>query len=80
MFDGSRIPDRRVNSMVNRRAYELAMQMIPSIKAYLLGRVKFEQQCAIDSGESGIFREQFVQDALSDSSVEEAIYDIRSSL
>ena len=72
--------DRRTNSMVNRRAYEIAHQLIPGIKAYLLDRIRFEQEQAREAGETGIYREEFIMDALADSSAQEALYDIRSNI
>lgn len=72
------MPDRKINSMVNRRAYEIAMQMVPGIKAFLIERVRFEQDCARRAGESGVYQDQFVLEALADSTVEDALYDIRA--
>lgn len=73
----SAIPDRRLNSIINRRAWELAHQLLPGIKAYLLERIIFEQQSA---GATTEINERFYADVLRDTSLDEALLDVRSNL
>jgi len=72
--------DRKINSLVNRRAYEIAHQLIPSIKAYLLAQLRFEQDRADECTKIDVNGEEFAFDVVSLVSAEEVLYDIKANI
>lgn len=72
--------DRKINSLVNRRAYEIAHQLIPSIKAYLLAQIRFEQDRADEWTTLDVNGEAFAFDVVSLVSAQEVLYDIKANI
>lgn len=71
---------RQLNSMINRRAYELALRMVPGLKVFLMDKLKWEQETAIHNGEKDVFNSDFAHGVLMDCEMQEALYDLRENI
>lgn len=73
-------PDRITNSLINRRASEMAQQMTPGIRRFLREKIDYEQQLALHNGQKDVDSVRFIADVMSDCFLEEVIRDIYDNI
>lgn len=73
-------PDRMTNSLINRRASEMAQQMTPGIRRFLREKIDYEQQLALHNGQRDVDSVRFIADVMSDCFLEEVIRDIYDNI
>ncbi len=71
---------RQLNSMINRRAFEMAHRAIPEIKRYLREKIECEQDLSRDHGDYGFDSKSFIAGVLEDCYQEEMIRDLVANI
>lgn len=74
------VPDRTVNSLINRRAAEIAQQMTPGIRRFLTEKIQSEQLLALSNGETVFDHVRFISDVMFDCYLEEVIRDLYENI
>lgn len=73
-------PDRMVNSLINRRAYELTHQLMPEIRRFLREKLAYEQRLSLENGAVDVYSSEWIADALFDCTSEQAITEVYANI
>lgn len=72
--------DRMLNSMINRKAFDMAHRLAPSIKRYVREKIDSAREEARYRGEPGIATKRFIDDVLDECFEEELIRDLMENI